>query len=188
MVIAYTNSMLNETNNKGENKMSKLTEADYALLRARGKVTSLTTVRSNGNDLVPSYNKVKKVKKVKAEKSNTKHPLVGRKLHTSFGYDMTINDFAQILEVSPTGKTVVCQMVSKNTNGQEWGYNGSGKATPGSTLHGPKFRLKYKKTDTWESFNGSYPFCIYNDGHVSKRFGYFSLCNDGDEFYENHVD
>jgi len=126
MVIAYTNSMFNETNNKGENKMPKLTEADLALLKSRGKVTSLTTIRSNGDDLSPSYNKVKKVKK--AKKANTKHPLVGRKLHTSFGYDMTINNFAQILEVSPTGKTVVCQMVSKNTNGMEWGYDGTGKA------------------------------------------------------------
>lgn len=163
--------------------MPKLTEADLALLKSRGKVTSLTTIRSNGRNTGFKLAPVKKVKKAKVEK--TKHPLVGRKLHTSFGYDMTINDFAQIIEVSPTGKTVVCRMVSKETNGGEYGYGGTGKATPGSKLNGPKFRLKNKGSNY---FNGSYPFIIYKDGHTSTRFGYFSLCGDNDSFYENHVD
>jgi len=158
--------------------MKKLTDADIALLKSRGKIVNgFTTIRSN--DPI-KFDTPKKVKKSKAKKTVEKNPLVGRKLHTSFGYDMTINDFAQIIEVSPTGKTVVCQMVNKDTNGMEYGPDGSGRATAGNNLHGPKFRLKVSGET---SFHGSYPFC----GN-SKRFGYFSLCNDTDSFYENHWD
>jgi hypothetical protein len=102
------------TNNKniGENKMKKqLTADDLALLASRG-IKSLTT--STDFDLPASWSK----KTTKKAKVNTDNPLVGKMLHTSWGYNMTINNFAKIIEVSPSGKTVVCRMLTKE------GFNG----------------------------------------------------------------
>jgi hypothetical protein len=106
---------------------------------------------------------------------------VGTKLHTSFGYDMTINDFAVIVEVSKTGKTVLCRMVKKSTNGLEHGPCGGGKASAGDEMHGEKFRLHVREWNSGVYFVGSYPFC----GN-SKRKGTFSVAKG--EYYENRWD
>jgi hypothetical protein len=79
--------------------MKKLNAKDLAILRARG-INSLTTLRGKEAEFkVPA-----KPKKTRKAKPKTKHPLVGKLLHCSWGYDMTINDFCKIIEVSPTGK------------------------------------------------------------------------------------
>lgn len=108
---------------------------------------------------------------------------VGTKLHTSFGYDMTINDFAVIVEVSKTGKTVMARMVKKSTNGLEHGPGGSGKASATDEMYGEKFRLHVRYWGRMKEFYfvGSYPFC----GN-SKRKGTFSVAKG--EYYENHWD
>ena len=151
--------------------MKKLTDADYAILKARGKVKSLTTVRDN-------------IEKQNHNNHHHNHPFVGQMIHTSWGYNMTINNFAKIIEVSPTGKTIVCQRLTKE------GFNGfAGMVKAGNDTFGPKFRLKIK--DGWNgspSFVGSYP---YHGGETkedsSYRKGYFTLYN-GEEVYENHMD
>ena len=123
----------------------------------------------------------------------------GMKLNTSWGYSMTINDYCQIVEVSPTGKTVKCRMVSKEMNHAVYSGDGSGKAKAGNIVYGPYFRLRVKESD-WNddgwSFTGSYPFCSNEIedlplntkmSECSSRKGYWSI-DHGGESYENHWD
>lgn len=169
---------MRENQNIERNKtMKKLTQADIDLLKARGKVASLTTVTDFE---IPSWDRPKKAKKATTKKANN-HPLVGKVLHTSWGYNMTWNDFCQIIEVSPTGKTVVCRML--NTDIAEFnGFTGTVKA--GNKLHGEKFRLRVRESASWgTSFVGTYSRYEGRGG----RKGYFSLY-DGSPCYENHMD
>lgn len=172
--------------------MKKLTEKDYEMLRKLG-IKSFTTLRDD-EVVIPSAAPKKKVKKVAKKKANANHPLVGKVLHTSWGYNMTINNFCKIIEVSPTGKTVVCRMLTKE------GFNGfAGEVHAGNQTYGPKFRLKVK--DGWRegtlSFNGSYPYIVrdnvdchgfVNKENASTRMGYFSEHNPNTKVYENHMD
>jgi hypothetical protein len=174
------------TISKKEFKMSRLTEKDMEILRARG-IKSLTTERDFE---IPSYKKASKTiqkrskKALKASNSNANHEWVGKTLRASWGYDMTINDFCKILEVSPTGKTVKCQMVGKETNGLEFGPSG-GKAKANNKTYGPVFRLKVNP----HGFHGSYPFIIGDTKEKSSyRKGYFNICSSDASYYENHCD
>lgn len=122
--------------------------------------------------------------------------LVGKILHTSWGYDMTMNDFCKIVEVSPTGKTVKCRMLTTKTNGLELYGMGEGRASAGMTMVGPYFRLRVKVLGNGEYFfNGCYPFCGAGDipinakkSEYSNRMGYFSFSSPNEEYYENHWD
>jgi hypothetical protein len=166
--------------------MSRLTEKDLAILKARGKVKSLTTIRDFE---MPKAVAKKTVKKDKSSNPNANHELIGKLLHTSWGYDMTINEFCKILEVSPTGKTVKCQMVQKNTNGVEWSPGSNGKAKAGSKCYGPVFRLKIGTCCNHPSFHGSYPYiCRDKKEDCSFHMGYFSITSADTEHYENHCD
>jgi len=174
--------------------MKKLSDSDLALLKSRGKVVNGFTTKTEFTIYTPKVFVKNTVKK--AKKKPEKNPLVGKKLHTSWGYDMTMNDFCQIVEVSKTGKTVKCRMVSGKSNGLEWSGTGAGKMSAGSVLYGPTFRLKRSGTNYngSPSFVGSYPFCGAENlpegtkmSECSSRFGYWSV-DDGSEYYENHVD
>ncbi len=174
----------------------QLSADDLALLASRG-INSLTTSRDDEVGAFVKADDTKKAKKRTAKKANinpnANHELVGKMVHTSWGYDMTINNFAKIIEVSPTGKTVVCRMLTKE------GFNGfAGEVKAGEKMIGPKFRLKAKKC-SWSTdglaFNGSYPYIIkqpddygfVNRENGSTRMGYFSLYSGG-KVYENHMD
>lgn len=170
--------------------MKKLSDADKALLAARG-INSLTTLRDD--EIAPFVKPEKKKAKRKAVKKSN-HPLVGKILHTSWGYNMTINNFCKIIEVSPTEKTVVCRMVTKE------GFNGfAGEVKAGKETYGPKFRLKHK-AEGWNgqpTFHGSYPYIVHENvdchGFVNKqngstRMGYFGIHNPDSKVYENHMD
>ena len=174
--------------------MKRLSESDLALLKSRGKVVNGFTTKTDFSIMLPKVSIKNSVKKVK--KMPEKNPLVGKKLHTSWGYDMTMNDFCEIVEVSKTGKTVKCRMVTGKSNGLEWAPGSAGKMSAGNTLYGPTFRLKNSGTsyDGSPSFVGSYPFCGAENlpegtkmSECSSRFGYWSV-DDGSEYYENHVD
>jgi hypothetical protein len=115
---------------------------------------------------------------------------IGTKLHASWGYSMTLNDYCQIIEVSKTGKTVKCRMLSTKMNQGVFSGDGSGRAKAGDDLHGPIFRLKVNGLH----FHGSYPFCGAEKYAIntkmsdcSSRMGYFTITN-GEESYENHWD
>jgi hypothetical protein len=169
--------------------MKKLTAADYALLAKRGKVVNGfntqvdSTVKTSADRFshLEGFKKVKKTKKAKKSANpNANHPLVGRMLHTSWGYNMTINEFCKILEVSPTGKTVKCRMLTKE------GFNGfTGTVEAGEKMVGPEFRLKI---DGGDYFHGSYPYIVRDTKEESSfHMGYFGIYNGG-KVYENHMD
>jgi len=165
--------------NIGESNMPKkqLTQADYDLLASRG-VTSLTTVTDL--DVPASTPKTKKVRKAKKANTIENHPLVGKTLHTSWGYDMTINEFCKVLSVSPTGKTVKCRMVGKE------GFDGfQGPVSAGNECFGPEFRLKI---DGENNLHGSYPYIVRETKKDSSfHMGYFSI-HHGGTVWENHMD
>lgn len=153
--------------------MKKLTESDKALLAARGIKSFNTVVSTEPIVFEKSAKKVKKSKK-------SDNPLIGKILHSSWGYDMTINEFCKIIEVSPTGKTIKCRMVGKK------GFDGfQGPVTAGNEVYGPEFRLKI---DSENHFHGSYPYIVGKDKKESSfHMGYFSI-HHGGKVWENHMD
>jgi hypothetical protein len=181
----------------------KLSEADLALLKSRGKVLNGFTTKRDEEivevaapvNVEKNKTMMKKARNAKsANKGKAKYAhLIGKTLHTSWGYDMTINNFCQIVDVSPTGKTVTCRMVAKT------GFNGyQGNVKSGTETYGPKFRLKHNP-EGWNgepTFHGSYPFCgvdrIEDEwlkvSENSTRMGYFGLHNPDHEVFENHMD
>ncbi len=109
----------------------------------------------------------------------------GSVLHTSWGYDMTINDFCIVLEVSPTGKSVLCQMIgSVLVDGDN--MQGSVKPNINGSRFGKPFRLRVREN----SAVGSYPYCVKSvaDADNDKRRGFFTPVKNDRTFYENHLD
>jgi len=76
---------------------------------------------------------------------------VGDVFYESWGYDQTNIDFLEVVEVSPSGKSVVCQMVGKTGVGED-------HVIP-SQRYGVKFRLLVREGSRSVSLRGSYPFC-----------------------------
>lgn len=113
----------------------------------------------------------------------------GTILYSSWGYDMTINDYCIVLE--NTGKTLLCRMLDREVTGDSDPSGGSSK--PIMTQIGEPFRLKIESRD-YPGVNatgrksihirGSYP---YSKGDKVKRFGYFSVWK-GDPNYYNTWD
>jgi hypothetical protein len=93
----------------------------------------------------------------------------GTYLYTSWGYDQTNVEAAQIVEVSDTGKTVLCRLVKKETVNR-------GKTTesvrPSSDQYGEEFRLHARSGGGEPVFKGSYPY-IQGDPEKGKRKGSF---------------
>ncbi|HUV72166.1 MAG TPA: hypothetical protein VMW25_04100 [Clostridia bacterium] len=110
---------------------------------------------------------------------------VGDKFYTSWGYDQTQVNFLKVIEVSPSGKTVLCKMVHSKDTG-EMGVHKS--LAPLDETMGQPFRLKI---DIWEGHSdengiylrGSYPFCHDADPN-SKRLATFYQCEEGKSYYE----
>lgn len=109
----------------------------------------------------------------------TTDKLVGKIIHTSWGYDMTINEYAVI--IAETDKTVKCKMVQTAVSNDDG--LGNGKAMPTLKETGEAFRLHKRQ---WNGgaiyFKGSYPYC-----NGSKRSDCFSLWN-GRANYHNTWD
>ena len=124
--------------------------------------------------------------------------------YDSWGYDQTNIDFAQVVSLSPSGKTVLCRMMGKQqAKPSHRGYNPitgkwetcaspetckvHGKHTSNTALvepttpYGIVFRMRADSGYHGEkAIKGSYPFVqIENhpspDQRVHKRLGYFSL-------------
>lgn len=124
--------------------------------------------------------------------NETKPIQAGDILHTSWGYDMTMNDFAVVLK--NTGKTLLCQMVGCHTvEGNAYAPGGATvKANP-ADKYGKPFRVRINKGQWGVSLVGSYPYCETQARREpedsSKRRGYWSIIEDTDKgFYENHLD
>lgn len=79
-----------------------------------------------------------------------------------WGYEQTNVDFLQVEEISPTGKSALCRMMSEREVGERQFL--AEYVVPG-TPNGEVFRMRVRG----DTLVGSYPFC-----RGSKRLGYFS--------------
>lgn len=112
----------------------RLSAADMALLRQRGKVTGLTTTRDNISK-TPKRNepvnkgKDTKLKKVLQQQETDEKQLVkvGDIFYNSWGYDQTNIDWYQVTKVTPSGKSVKIKRIDGKY--KETGFM-SGKTTP----------------------------------------------------------
>ena len=78
-------------------------------------------------------------------------------LHTSWGYNQTNVEMAQIVDVSDTGKTVKARMVRAEK--VENDGHGSDKMRPTAEQYGEEFRLQVRAMGRDEPvFRGSYPY------------------------------
>lgn len=78
-------------------------------------------------------------------------------LHTSWGYNQTNVEMAQITEVSDSGKTVKARMVEAEKVDSA---KGSDKMRPTANQYGDEFRLHVRIRGSGDEpyFRGSYPF------------------------------
>lgn len=105
---------------------------------------------------------------------------IGDIVYTSWGYDQTQNDFAQIIEISKTRKTIIARMMKAKTVATT---RTSSSIVP-TEAYGKKFRLWVR--EGWRgqpAFVGQYPF-IYSD-QDSKRKGCFTAW-EGNPLYETN--
>ena len=98
---------------------------------------------------------------------------VGKIFHTSWGYDMTFNEFAVVISQSETAITL--QMCHTRTNGDEYGHLSQGKAWTDGKPTGKKFTLR-KVTTKY----GATHWTTYKHHYWSEW--------DGRPMYENHID
>lgn len=98
--------------------------------------------------------------------------LKGQYIYASWGYDQTNIDFAQITEVSDTGKTVKARRVKKE-RGERMGAHDV--VTPTSEQYGEEFRLKVNQHGDTITLRGSYPYSVHSD---DKRLDTFTLAAD----------
>lgn len=81
---------------------------------------------------------------------------VGDALYESWGYDQTQNDFCRIISISPSGKTVKCQMVHGKVVRES---NGAVYVSPSNNpIKCPPVRLYVRSWRKGNYFVGSYPF------------------------------
>jgi hypothetical protein len=94
---------------------------------------------------------------------------VGMFFYESWGYDQTNIDYLEVIEISPTRKTVMCRMVGKKTvQSMQQGET----TQPDNNYKGPTlFRMKVSAFRDSITLRGSYPFCEH----------YFLACKLADE-------
>lgn len=107
----------------------------------------------------------------------------GEFLHTSWGYNQTNVELAQILEVSSTGKTVSCRLVKPEvaSRGQ-----GSEKLSPTGEQYGHEFRLYVRDVNGSPVFRGSYPHCN-GDVDAGTRKGHFYRLDPDDSVHQTPI-
>jgi len=93
----------------------------------------------------------------------------GAYLYTSWGYGQTNVNFAQIVEVSDSGKTVLARMVPADVETESDGSEG---VLPDGDQYGEPFRLHVRGGDRGASFRGSYPY-IDGDPEAGERLDSF---------------
>lgn len=76
-------------------------------------------------------------------------------ISASWGYGQTNVDFAQIIEVSDSGKTVKAKLTRADVSER---VNGSEQVRPNAETYGDTFRLHVRNVGGDPGFRGSYPF------------------------------
>ena len=106
---------------------------------------------------------------------------VGVFISCAWGYGQTQRNYAQIVDVSDTGKTVLCRRVGNKV------VDRPDKTTehvlPDSEHVGPEFRLHVRSySEENPSFKGSYPYIwselLDEDAEPSTRSGLFTVCDE----------
>lgn len=100
---------------------------------------------------------------------------VGTKLYTSWGYGQTQVNFAQIVDVSKTGKTVRARLVGKSVEARD---RGSNSVAASDDVYGDDFRLDVRTSERGVTFRGSYPY-IDGEKATGTRLDTFIAADDG---------
>jgi hypothetical protein len=136
--------------------------------------TTKTNLQEEYKKILYNYNILPKVKRQKLRELEAQ--LVqfadlkpGDFFYESWGYDQTNIDFLQIIEVSPTKKTVLCRMVGKNR--VSTGLTSDDVSPDNSHLGPTLFRLRVSYFCDGATLRGSYPFCEH----------YWDMCKLADE-------
>lgn len=106
---------------------------------------------------------------------------VGQIFYDSWGYDQTQNDFLEIVEVSPSNKTVMVQMIGSSEI-DDWTV----KPNP-QYRYGTPFRLHVKYFSHKPLIVGQYPYCDAKDCMTDRgcwRMGRFWPYEDKKGVYE----
>jgi len=121
--------------------------------------------------------------------------LVGKIFYESWGYDQTNIDFAIVVSVSPSGKTVMVRMMSEKVVPMGEGYAPMSEHVVPDQPYGEPFRLYVRSraiNPNDVSLVGQYPFCLRPDEtlesarqHGAMRMGYFTRW-EGKPIYQSH--
>jgi hypothetical protein len=102
--------------------------------------------------------------------------MIGKIFHTSWGYDMTINEYVKV--IGQTDKSLLVQECTTASNGLEYAPGSVGKAWAGGLKKdGKQFRL-FRRVTSWGD---------YWKGSLHSSADIWSLW-DGTPDYENHLD
>jgi hypothetical protein len=105
---------------------------------------------------------------------------VGDIFKTSWGYNMTHNDYIQV--VSTTAKTAMCRMLGRIVKDDCGRGAGTSVATKDQFTSG-EFRMCIRDKGDRVYLVGSYPFC---NGSDSKRKDYFHRWDGKPNYYNTH--
>ena len=102
--------------------------------------------------------------------------------YESWGCDQTNIDFCQVIEISPSGKTVLCQMMTQKEVPSEGLAPMSEYVMPDKLFpEDGTFRLYVRSRSNGDvSLVGQYPYC-----RGDKRMGYFTKW-EGRPLYQSH--
>jgi hypothetical protein len=116
-----------------------------------------------------------------AEAETVSDAWVGVFISCSWGYGQTQRNYAQIVDVSSTGKTVLCRRVGQDVVNRP--NKTQENVVPNAEQVGPDFRLHVRARSNSEEphFRGSYPYIWSEiaDGEddPSTRMGTFLVCD-----------
>lgn len=99
-------------------------------------------------------------------------------LSCSWGYGQTNVNFAQIVEVSDSGKTVLAKMTAAERVDVE---KGSERLRPTADTYGEPFRLHVRVRRERVSFRGSYPYIDGDPDQGSRLDTFLPWSNDADK-------
>lgn len=89
----------------------------------------------------------------------------GQIFYESWGYDQTNIDYLVVDEVSKSGKTVICQMMTSAPAPED-------HVTPARAF-GVRFRMWVRKYGDREVLHGKYPYVQHDGGEAHYRSGGF---------------
>jgi hypothetical protein len=95
----------------------------------------------------------------------------GAFIHTNWGYGQTNIEFAQITDVSDSGKTVLARLVTAERTDHD---RANEYLRPNAEQYGDEFRLHVRNSGGDPAFRGSYPLGSDGDMDEITRRGWFS--------------